>query len=134
MKNTLFALSLLIFASCSSKSYPDRNWDGKQWTLVEIMGVPVQTSSSDQDAHLVFDSNDQRITGSGSCNSIFGPYEIGKKNTLKFGEIGATRMACPNTAFENTFLETLKSVRYFQQIGGQLLLKNGEKKVILKLQ
>ena len=133
MKNILFALTLLIFASCSSKSYPDRKWENKQWTLVEIMGVPVQTSGSVQDAHLVFDSDDQQITGSGSCNRIFGPYEIGKKNTLKFGEIGATRMACPNTAFENTFLETLKSVRYFQQTGGQLLLKNGEKKVILKL-
>ncbi|SFU09573.1 Heat shock protein HslJ [Algoriphagus locisalis] len=134
MKNIFLAFTLLILASCSSKSYPDSKWGNKQWTLIEIMGVPVQTSGSVQDAHLVFDADDQQITGSGSCNRIFGPYEIGKKNTLKFGEIGATRIACQNSAFENTFLETLKSVRYFQQTGGQLLLKNGEKKVILKLQ
>ena len=134
MKNVLVAFTLLILVSCSSKSYPDSKWENKQWTLIEIIGVPVQTSGSVQDAHLVFDADDQQITGSGSCNRIFGPYEIGKKNTLKFGEIGATRMACPNTAFENKFLETLKSVRYYQQAGGQLLLKNGEKKVVMKLQ
>ena len=134
MKNIVVAFTLLILASCSSKSYPDSKWENKQWTLIEIIGVPVQTSGSVQDAHLVFDADDQQITGSGSCNRIFGPYEIGKKNTLKFGEIGATRVACPNTAFENKFLETLKSVRYYQQAGGQLLLKNGEKKVVMKLQ
>lgn len=134
MKNLLYILSLFALISCSSKSYPDKKWENKQWTLIEIMGVPVQTSGSAQDAHLVFDAGDHQISGSGSCNRIFGPYEIGKKNTLKFGNIGATMMACQNTAFENKFLETLKSVRYYEQSGGQLLLKNGEKKVILKLQ
>lgn len=134
MKNLLYILSIFALISCSSKSFPDSKWENKQWTLVEIMGVPVQTSGSAQDAHLIFDADDHQVTGSGGCNSIFGSYEIGKKNTLKFGEIGATRMACPNTAFENKFLETLKSVRYFQQSGGQLLLKNGEKDIILKLQ
>lgn len=134
MKNLLYILSLFVLISCSSKNFPDAKWENKQWTLIEIMGVPVQTSGSAQDAHLVFDADVNQITGSGSCNRIFGPYEIGKKNTLKFGNIGATMMACQNTAFENKFLETLKSVRYFQQTGGQLLLKNGEKDIILKLQ
>lgn len=134
MKNLLYILSFFALISCSSKSYPDAKWENKQWTLVEIMGVPVQTSGSVQDANLVFDADDHQISGSGGCNRIFGPYEIGKKNSLRFGDIGATRMACQNTAFENKFLETLKSVRYFQQTGGQLLLKNGEKDIILKLQ
>ena len=134
MKNILFIFLIFSLASCSSKSFPDSKWENKQWTLVEILGVPVQTSGLASDANLIFDADDQRVSGSGGCNRIFAPYEIGKKNTLKFGEVGATRMACPNTAFENKFLETMKSVRYFQQAGGQLLLKNGEKKVIMKLQ
>ena len=134
MKNLFYILFFLILISCSSKSYPDAKWENKQWTVVEMMGIPVQTSGTVQDAHLVFDADDQQISGSGSCNRIFGPYEIGKKNSLKFGNIGVTMMACQNSAFENKFLETLKSVRYFQQTGGQLLLKNGEKEIILKLQ
>ena len=134
MKNILYLVSLLFIVSCSSKTFPDSKWDNKQWTVIELRGIPIQTSGSVQDAHLIFDSDDQEITGFGGCNRIFGPYEIGKKNTLKFGEIGGTRMACQNTAFENKFIETLASVRYYQQTGGQLLLKDGEKKVILKLQ
>jgi heat shock protein HslJ len=48
--------------------------------------------------------------------------------------MGATRMACQDSPFENKFLETLKSVRYYEYSEGELLLKNGDKKVILKFQ
>lgn len=134
MKNLLFALVLFTIASCSSKSYPDKNWDGKQWTLVEIMNVPVQTAGSVEDAHLVFDSQKSMISGTGGCNRIFGSYEIGKKNMLKFGDIGSTMMACQDLPFENKFLEVLKSVRYYEVSAGELFLKDGNKKIVLKLQ
>lgn len=134
MKNILYVIAILIFVSCSSKSYPDKKWDGKQWTVVEIMNVPVQTSGSIEDAHVVFDSRKNMISGTGGCNRIFASYEIGKKNTLKFGEINSTRMACQDSPFENKFLEVLKSVRYYQVSAGELLLKNGNKKIVLKLQ
>lgn len=137
MRNTLIlfvAIFAFGFASCSSKSYPDVNWNNKKWTVVEILGAPVQTSGSDQDAHLIFDASKASFSGSGSCNRIFGPYEIGKKNSFSFGEVGATRMACQNLPFENKFLEVLKSVRYYQVNAGELLLKNGDKKVVLKMQ
>lgn len=134
MKYSFYLLAFFILAACSSKSFPDSKWEDKQWTLVEMTGVPVQISGTNQDAHLIFDAERGQISGSGGCNRIFGPYEIDKKSVLKFGNIGATMMACQNSAFENKFLETLKSVRYYQQTGGQLLLKNGEKRVILKFQ
>ena len=134
MKNILYALALLIIASCSSKSYPDKNWDDKQWTVVEIMDVLVQTSGSIEYTHVVFDSRKNMISGTGGCNRIFASYEIGKKNTLKFGEINSTRMACQDSPFENKFLEVLKSVRYYQVSAGELLLKYGDKKIVLKRQ
>lgn len=101
---------------------------------MEIAGVPVQTSGTANDAHLIFNARENQITGSGGCNRIFGPYEIEKKNSLRFGDIGASRMSCQNSAFENKFLETLNSVRYYQQTGGQLILKDGDKRTIIKLQ
>lgn len=101
---------------------------------MEITGVPVQTSGTANDAHLIFNARENQITGSGGCNRIFGPYEIEKKNSLRFGDIGASRMSCQNSAFENKFLETLNSVRYYQQTGGQLHLKDGDKRTIIKLQ
>lgn len=134
MKYLLYAFSLLILASCSSKSYPDQNWNGKQWTLVEMIGVPVQTSSGMSNANIIFDSTQQMISGNGGCNRIFAPYEIGTKKSLKFGEIGSTRMACQNAPFENKFLEILTTVRYYEYTGSELILKNGNKNVVLKFQ
>lgn len=136
MKNLLYLITLVVLVSCSPKSFPDEKWDDKQWVLVELSGVPVQTSGSgtQADAHIVFDPQRKVISGNGGCNRIFGPYEIEKKNVLQFGEIGATRMACQDSPFENKFLEVLKSVRYYEVGNGELLLKDGKKKVILKFQ
>jgi heat shock protein HslJ len=134
MKNILYAFALLFLASCSSKSYPDQSWDGKQWTLVEMIGVPVQTSGGMTNANIIFDSSQQMISGNGGCNRIFAPYEFGKKKSISFGDIGSTRMACQNAPFENKFLEILKSVMYYENTGVELVLKNGSKDVILKFQ
>lgn len=135
MKTKLIIIALMLlgtFSSCKS-SFPDATWTNKQWTVVEMLGVPVQTSNSPQDAHLIFNSNDKMVNGSGSCNRIFGPYEIGKKNSLSFGNLASTMMACQNQAFENKLLETLKSVERYQVTGGELWLKDSRKRVILKL-
>jgi heat shock protein HslJ len=128
-------LGLLIFWSISSckSTFPDSNWVNKQWTLIEMQGVPVQTSNSPQDAHLIFSAGEKMMNGSGSCNRIFGPYEIGKRHSLTFGNIASTMMACQNQAFENTFLENLKAVQSYQLIGGELHLRDSRKRVILKL-
>ncbi|GMQ25363.1 hypothetical protein Aoki45_20450 [Algoriphagus sp. oki45] len=133
-RSFLFVLmSFLAFSSCRS-SMPDASWTDKQWTVVEMLGVPVQTSNSPQDAHLYFNASDKTVTGNGSCNRIFGPYVLEKKNRISFGNLGVTMMACQNQAFENKFLETLKSVERYQVTGGQLWLKDSKKRVILKLQ
>jgi heat shock protein HslJ len=132
-KVMIFAMMLLgIFSSCSS-TFPDAKWTNKQWTVVEMLGVPVQTSNTPQDAHLMFNTGEKMVNGNGSCNRIFGPYEIGKRNSLKFGNLASTMMACQNQAFENKFLETLKSVERYQVTGGELWLKDSKKRVILKL-
>lgn len=133
MKNIIFIFSLLIFASCSSSSFPSNNWYGKHLLLVEMMGTPVQTSGSLYDAHLIFNSENGLINGSGGCNRIFGGYTLGKKKSLRFSEIGSTRMACQNMNFETRFLDLLDQVRYYDVEEDTMLLKNGKKEVILKL-
>lgn len=135
MKTKLVLIAVLLlgtFSSCRS-TFPDVNWTTKQWTVIEMSGVPVQTSNSPQDAHLIFSARDKMVNGSGSCNRIYGPYEIGKRNFLKFGNLTSTMMACQNQAFENKLLETLKTVERYQVIGGELWLKDSRKRVILKL-
>lgn len=133
MKNLILGLMLMIaFSSCKS-TFPDSKWTNKQWTVVEMLSVPVQTSNSIQDAHLIFNASEKMVNGSGSCNRIFGPYEIGKRHSLKFGNLASTMMACQNQAFENKLLETLRRVEFYQATGGELWLKDSKKRVILKL-
>lgn len=133
MKNLILVFLILISFSACKSTFPDSNWTNKQWTVVEMAGVPVQTSNSLQDAHLIFNASEKTVTGSGSCNRISGPYEMGKKHSLKFGNLAATRMTCQNQAFENKLLETLQGVEFYQVSTGELWLKDSKKRVILKL-
>lgn len=134
MKKILIILSLFICASCSSDSFPSKKWYGKHLTLVEMTGTPVQTSGSPNDAHLIFNSENGLINGSGGCNRIFGEYSLDKKKAIRFSEIGATRMACQNMNFENRFLDVLDQVRYYDFEDNTMLLQNGRRETILKLQ
>ncbi|WP_187174276.1 META domain-containing protein [Algoriphagus sp. AK58] len=132
-RNVILALVMMMAFSACKSTFPDTKWTNKQWTVVEMLGVPVQTSNTPQDAHLIFNSGEKMVNGNGSCNRIFGPYEIGKRNSLKFGNLASTMMACQNQAFENKYLETLRSVESYQISGGELWLKDSKKRVILKL-
>ncbi len=120
---------LAAFASCSPALAPDAAWDGKKWVLYEINGTPVQLSGTNKDAHIVFASSDKKINGSGGCNRINGPYEIGKTK-LVFGEIAGTKMLCNDQAFENNFLTVLKTVNKYSVEDGVLLLKKNKNTVL----
>ncbi|MDR7128641.1 heat shock protein HslJ [Algoriphagus sp. 4150] len=134
MKNLIYAIVIFGLVSCSSHSFPGKNWYDRHLTVVEMMGTPVQTSGSPTDAHLIFNSENGLVNGSGGCNRIFGDFVLDKRKSLKFSQIGATRMACQNLSFENRFLDLLDQVRYYEIEDNTMLLKNGRKEVILKLQ
>lgn len=134
MKYLIYLISAFMLASCSPDSFPNNKWYGKHLTVVEMTGTPVQTSGSTSDAHLIFNSENGVINGSGGCNRIFGQYALDRKNAIRFSEVGATKMACQNMGFENRFLDLLDQVRYYEFKDNMMLLKNGSKDVILKLQ
>ena len=65
----------------------------------------------DTKIYLQFD-NDGRIGGHAGCNRYFGGYRF-DADSLIFGMVGATRMACgePADSFEISFLEALQNTR-----------------------
>lgn len=134
MRKLLYILFIFILAACSSSSFPGKNWYGRHLTVVEMVGTPVQTSGSPNDAHLIFNSENGLINGSGGCNRIYGDFSLDNRKSLRFSDVGATRMTCQNQTFETRFLELLDQVRYYDTEGDMMLLKNGKKDVILKLQ
>ncbi len=127
-----FIFMAFVAFSCSPKLSPDSSWGGKNWVLQELKGVPVQTSNSDKDAHLVFSPSEKRYSGTGGCNRIAGTYTIGKDNALKFADGMGTLMECPDIAFEKLFLSTLQTVNRYEFLNNELHLKNG-KDIVMKL-
>lgn len=70
----------------------------------------------------------QRITGNGSCNRYFGQLESLDENSIAFGTIGATQMACPNMNLETVFFNFLNrdQINWSITTAGKLLLVSGD--------
>lgn len=133
MKNFLKLIIMLsVVSACSAAKTPDHNWKDKKWVLQELKGVPVQISGTNSDAHIVFSATDSRFSGSGGCNRIMGGYTISKKGAISFTNPAASMMACPNLAFEQSFLSTLATVDHYALEEQVLVFKKG-KEVVMKL-
>lgn len=122
-----------LLVSCSPKLAPDSNWGYQRWVLIELKEVPVQQSGGSRDAFIEFFPAEKKFTGNGGCNRINGNYAIEKRSEIRLTEISSTKMACPDLAFENTFLETLGKVNRFEISDNNMLLKD-DNKVLLILQ
>ncbi len=128
----LFAVSLLaLFFGCSPKLSPDTNWAAKKWVLKVMSGLPVQTSGTDKDAHIIFNKTEQRFSGSGGCNRINGSYTMDAKGNLSFGQTLSTKMACPDIAFEDKFLAVLATVDGYEIKEGELRMNKGKEIVLI---
>jgi heat shock protein HslJ len=105
---------------------------GSIWRVVEIGGEPTDAAI---DITLEID-NDGAIAGSGGCNRYFGGAEILADGGLRFGEIGATRMACPDPIMtrESRYLGALGQVAAFELANDTLELHDLEGAVLIRLE
>jgi heat shock protein HslJ len=130
MKYLFILLIAMVALECSPKLSPDAGWARQNWVVVEMKGVPVQQSGGRRDAHIVFEVVDKRFTGNGGCNQINGNYTL-DKNEIRFTDVIATKMACNDIEFENTFLSTLSSIDRYEVNGNDLLLKKRKETVLV---
>jgi heat shock protein HslJ len=122
MRSLFILLIATVVLKCSPKLSPDASWGYRNWVLVEMKGVPVQQSGGRRDAHITFDVSQKRFSGNGGCNQINGNYTL-NKSEIHFTDAVATKMACNDIDFENTFLATLNSIDRYEVNGNDLLLK-----------
>lgn len=112
--------SLMPMPSKAGKYTPvSSGFMGTDWRLEDLAGTPVL---SDATATLSFPEAG-KVAGNTSCNRFFGSIEM-EGSTMKFGQLGSTRMACPEPAMkqETNFLHTLAAAERFEQDGTQLLI------------
>jgi len=95
-----------------------------RWELIEIMGKPVaEYGEQIREPHIILNSKESRMSGSGGCNLINGGYELKEGNRIHFGKVVSTMMACPEMQLEGDFLQNIESVdNYVINDAGELVL------------
>ena len=92
---------------------------GSEWRLQELGG---QVAMAQPAATLAFPQPGQ-VAGHGSCNRFFGTVEI-DRDRIRFGPIGATKMACMGGASqqEMRYLGALQKAQRYEVKDGSLLI------------
>lgn len=104
------------------------------WKVVRLADRPVVTREGQREAHLILASHDQRVSGSTGCNRLSGTFQI-EADTLRFGPISTTKMACPNGADEERqFLKAMANVSGYRIRGNHLELLDAEGTTIVQLE
>lgn len=89
------------------KSLPEiRN---KYWKLVELNGKKVQHyEKNKREPHMILKTDENRVHGSGGCNTFNGSYQLKEGNRITFSKIASTLMACENMETEQEFFKVLE--------------------------
>ena len=106
--------------SCE-KSTMETPLENTHWRLVELNGTRLETHPDQREVYILLRPEARRVAGFSGCNQIMGSYES-KGDSLAFGPIGSTMMACPYLDDETAFLGVLKRVTRFMILGESLVL------------
>ncbi len=115
---------------------PSESWTGltnSRWRPVRIGELNVTVADAQHEPWLVLEPSSQRLTGSGGCNRFSGSYTAGR-DTLRFGRIVATMMACPDMKTESAFLRALNDTRRYRVLGRTLELLDSGGRVLARLE
>ena len=137
MKKALATMCVAAaLASCgtSRNAVSVESLDG-EWNIVRIDGQDVKAPDGQDAPFIGFDTKENRVYGSTSCNRLTGALNAdAKKGTIDFGALGSTRMMCRDMDTEQKVLGALGRVKTFKvQNGGSLLLNTEDGKTVMEL-
>lgn len=103
---------------------------GINWTLVELDGVAIENARGGKTPTLriTSDSTGARAVGVAGCNRFSGPVTQ-KSDSIRFGALAATKMACPAMQLESKYFAALDKARTMRASLKQLELRAGDKVV-----
>mgnify|MGYP000963945096 CR=1 FL=1 len=126
MKRNIILIVLAAFTlfSCANKKMvttKDTSLNGT-WELNYISGprIAFEGLYPDRKPTLIFDIEENRVSGNSSCNSFNGDLKI-EGNKIDFNSpMAMTKMFCPGEG-ENVFIESLKKVNSYSVTDGNTL-------------
>ena len=99
----------------------------KYWKLVELYGKKVKPAEVDQrESHMILKVENNRVHGSGGCNSFNASYELKEGNRILFSKIASTLMACENMETEHEFFKVLETTDNYNLAGDTLTLNKAK--------
>lgn len=88
----------------------DSRLEDRHWTLVELLGQPVEAAENQRVAFVFLRAEDGRVHGNASCNMFNGSYAIKTRQRIAFDRnIAMTLMGCPDLQREQQFIEVLQT-------------------------
>ncbi len=98
---------------------------GKLWIFTGLAGDSAALArGSARVPSLKLETGENRFSGFGGCNRIFGNFQLQEGNRITFHQIASTKMACRDENREAAFLELLGIVRSFQIVSDTLELRD----------
>ena len=89
-------------------------------------GIPAEAINAGADAFTRLNAPHTLVSGRTNCNRFFGKYEK-QDGKLEFGNLGMTRMACPDMQYEDAFVKMLDDVDRFEIKGSELTFFDDDK-------
>lgn len=118
----------------TNKSTTETQLSQGQWQIKQMNNTSLKSASSKLPM-IKFNIEENSIHGFTGCNNYFGKYEIIDDRTIRFSNIGATKMFCTETMeIENDFLEIINNTQYYEISEKQLLLFDKNKNQIAVLE
>ena len=101
----------------------------RNWVVSQVLGTPAAPGVI---ATLLIE-DDGKVSGNAGCNGFFGSAII-DKNAISFGNLGTTRMACPEPAMgqEDRMLAALDSTRGYRLDAQELVLLDADGNPVLR--
>jgi heat shock protein HslJ len=121
MPRLSLALTLVLTAACVSPATSGQVQG--TWHLVGLDFQPALAPLS-----ITFDANGG-FMGQAPCNRFFGKVS-GALPDMTLGDIGATKMACPDLAVESAYFEALSAMQSAEISEGHLFFSGPEGRVI----
>lgn len=141
MKNVLVTLcfvstALALFSCRSSKEVASLSSMNGEWNIVEINGAAVTPSQGQSAPTIGFDITTGKVYGNSGCNRLMGSFDVNAKaGTIDLGQLGSTRMMCPDMTLEQNVLSTLTQVKGYKKMGkASMALCNAANRPVMVLE
>ncbi len=95
----------------------------KHWKLIELNGKEITTAEHQpKEAFFILNTENNRVNGSGGCNSFSGMYILSNGNSIQFSPLASTMMACLKMETESEMFKAMETVDNYSIKGDTLSL------------